>query len=157
MSRTKVTTVLVGVESIPYVVKCQISSINRTPAALHKAEYTRIRDLFFKADRLFHVPHALLHITNPAAQPFRYCSSASALRRLLFIYTKLDLRWANESTAITSSCFETAIRTINTFCYTPHSTLVCAPVSLLSIGAVSGPSGPSVPRAKAEMKIPPWL
>lgn len=60
---------LVGVESIPYVVKCQISSINRTPAAFHKAEY--IRDLFFKADRLFHVPHALLRITNPAAQPFR--------------------------------------------------------------------------------------
>ncbi len=154
MSRTKVTTVLVGVESIPYVVKCQISSINRTPAALHKAEYkvlvsvSRLTDCFTCR---MHSCISLILLLSPSG------SSASALRRLLFIYTKLDLRWANESTAITSSCFETAIRTINTFCYTPHSTLVCAPVSLLSIGAVSGPSGPSVPRAKAEMKIPPWL
>ncbi len=132
MSRTKVTTVLVGVESIPYVVKCQISSINRTPAALHKAEYkvlvseicsSRLTDCFTCR---MHSCISLILLLSPSG------SSASALRRLLFIYTKLDLRWANESTAITSSCFETAIRTINTFCYTPHSTLVplfpCCPL-----------------------------
>jgi len=61
------------------------------------------------------------------------------LRRLLFIYKKLDLRWANESTAITSSCFKTA--------------------KLLLKSDVRGKpfrsSGRSVPRAKAENEDSP--